>query len=206
MPTLMPDKCLTKLIFTQEKSITCTSGGLGYQYWRPNNVFDIDSSIGGPACSGYAEWTTLYSQYRCRAVKAYVYLCSSSTNAVSSAIMAVTIPLPEDDLATLTSNLDSDKWASTRYAKTRLLTTFQEVKPIKQYFSCPKIFGLTKTQYDAEQDFSAFTSNNLPLANQLYHLVGVQPIDKAASLTVYCHVKYVCYTEFFSPQNTICTV
>lgn len=202
LPGIVPDKLMVKLYSSANFSMGSSSGAINTISYRPNNLYDIQTAIGGPYVNGYSEWSALYSHNRVRGF-AFVWNIIPNPNTTSAGSIDWSVVVcPGDQYGTVTAFTDINQMRDQRIGKRGFATTFQSPPKVKMYISTNKVFGLTRQQYDDEADYSAIYGTNLGGSATAYTVFAVQSADKATTVNWQHTVRYTHYVEFFNPVNT----
>lgn len=126
----MPDRLITNLVYSDNKTLTPGAGSLGFSVFRLNSVFDPDEAVGGGQPTYHDQISTMYKRYRVLGAKitAHFSYASGITAGIGPAICGIqcsdvnTIPtsdvggvisLPNTGYAMLSPNGDPVKVVAT---------------------------------------------------------------------------------------------
>jgi hypothetical protein len=191
---LMPSKMRRILRYNTQLTLTAPSTATitNYQF-RLNSLYDPDLTSTGHQPMGYDQLTALYNQWvvtRCRVMVNGIMLSDPAYTAGSAGILAMYGVANDSSVPTTPSQLIENHQPS--YST---VSGFQNYARLSRVFDLPRMFGLTQTQYTADDTFygqiSANPSKNAYL-NLAYFTLGL-PNCLSATFRVDVTIEFEAY-------------
>lgn len=178
-------------------SYTTISGGtisatssLTYQ-WRLNSLFDPDYTGIGYQPYFHDQYSAMYSRYRVYGCKVEMRV---SLDCNISAVRAGTVVLvPASDFTAFWTTVANA--CNSRQAIWRNAVPNQNAVTFKKYFSCADVIGVTRRQYNSDEDYAALCTIN-PINRCVLNLI-IANNDSVAGIgyTFECRLKY--YARYY---------
>jgi len=189
-PSAIADTVFVKLRVADTYLFTMGSGGIVYNRFRGNSIFDPDYEVGGLQPLAYDQWNAFYGRYCCFGSKLTVTYLNISNNTAATGTTEVLIG-PSHDATAIT---DMDTATMQPYFHRSLMSYLGNGSKVKQkaYMSTAKIFGVKRIAPDIDEAYASDFGANP--TNEWYWHVATQPADHLAtqSLRVYISITYYC--------------
>jgi hypothetical protein len=191
---LMPSKMRRILRYNTQLTLTApsTSTITNYQF-RLNSLYDPDLTSTGHQPMGYDQLTALYNQWvvtRCRVIVNAIMLTDPAYVSGSAGMLAMYGVANDSSVPTTPSQLIENHQPS--YST---VSGFQNYCRLVRTFDLPRMFGLSQTQYTADDTFygqiSANPSKNAYL-NLAYFTLGI-PNSLSATFRVDVTIEFEAY-------------
>jgi hypothetical protein len=191
---LMPSKMRRILRYNSQLTLTApgTSTITNYQF-RLNSLYDPDLTSTGHQPMGYDQLTALYNQWvvtRCRVIVNAIMLSDPAYVSGSAGMLAMYGVANDSSVPTTPSQLIENHQPS--YST---VSGYQNHCRLARVFDLPRMFGLTQTQYTADDTFygqiSANPSKNAYL-NLAYFTLGL-PNALSATFRVDVTIEFEAY-------------
>lgn len=171
-----------------------------------NGLYDVNSAVASTSVPGYAEWISMYANYRVHGVK-LIYECVNYTG-VASGLITGEFPIYmfsyiSPQIAPASTWTTFMELQGNRYFKSKVLSIpggGHDRGVIKQYVSLPALIG-DKRQYLSDDIYTGANGTN-PTAT-IPCFCGILSMDGTSSnlLTAYVKVRFVFYCEFFNRKT-----
>lgn len=188
----VPDRAFIKLKYNTLSQLNY-SGTLTAIQFRMNSLFDPDYSGIGHQPYGYDQWAQFYNRYR---VYGCAYRITLSNTSTADQVEVLVQHRPN---SLLSGNFETGTEAP--YKTLRILPVEGSARPvtIKGYHNCSKIYGISKKQYQAEQDFAALINFNPP--NVTFLNIYIQNQSVLTNATVIARVELTYFAEFYERKT-----
>lgn len=172
---------------TELKDVTTTTSFAVWQF-RSNNIYDPDYTSTGHQPRGHDEWAIMYRNYRVHGVLVELF-CNVFTTGMSS-IFAIYPHRSTAYPSTVESLIEAPD------AKYRMFGD-DEQGYIKKYVSNAHLFGVTKSQYKNDVDYSAYFGASPTKEGTITVLFANQNMTTSTSHNLRVKLTYLC--ELFDP-------
>lgn len=188
----VPDRAFVKLKYTTLSAMNFASSLTAIQF-RGNSLFDPDFSGIGHQPMGYDQWAVFYNRYRVYGCSYKITFSNTSTSYQGEVLVQQrpnSVLSPSFEAAT-----------ESPYKQLRVLPIEGATRPtvIKGYHNCAKIYGVSKRQYRAEQDYAALITANPPV--NTFINVYLQNQTFVQSLAANVRVELTYFAEFYERKS-----
>lgn len=189
--TLLPDRFLVKLKYSEQFGMSSVAGTSGYYQFRVNSIFDPNLTGTGHQPLGHDQWANFYNRYRVRGMKYFV----TFTNYNTTYQMEVAINLRPNSAVSSDMNVIREDPYTVFKTILGIEGSGQANKSSRGYASVAKIRGISRMRLGSESDLQAQFGNNPPITPILNLYLYNQ--DATAAGDCRCRVDLVYYTEMF---------
>jgi len=188
----VPQCLFTKLRYVQRAALQSPTILIpGVKRFRLNSLFDPDESLGGEQYMGFDQISLLYTHYQVFACKITITFSMAPTAEPQYISMRGTV--------SGASPTDIDAEAERRNARSQVLVAGGQARTMTMYFDNAKLLGLSKTQYQADEDCRALTTGNPNTQTYLNILTLTSGPDTITNIIV----KMTAYVKFFNLQDFV---
>jgi hypothetical protein len=187
-----------RLVYSAGKALVESAAGLGgFNFYRLNSVYDVDTAFGSTATPGFAEWSAFYSNYRVWSVAVRAEIVVGGLTGIPTSATVCLVPNPLQ--ATLPSSATSWPVQPGALHKTLVNNTSggTNLAVLQKRYSLPKLFRVTQSQFINDFDYSATTSSNP--ARQGYLALTVQGLNSSTGAALSAQMYFSFEVEFFNP-------
>lgn len=183
------DKLITKLRYSEGVTFTVSLANTIYPYTFQSSIYDPDLTATGHQPLWRDTYATMYNRYRVNGIAYRIAVRNS--NAVALTMFMVqhsSVTTTDTSINTaLERNISKKIYPDASQGRTNF---------IKGYLSVGKVFGMTRTQFQADDSFDALLGAN-PSKMAYLHLMAA---GRDAAI-IQCQVELVYYVEFFDRIN-----
>ncbi len=187
MKTPWPTRTVTRLDYTDQFDIVCTSGALSVYTFNSNGLYDPDQTGTGHQPLGFDQYATQYNRYR---VLRMDYLVIFGNPAVSYSSFRCTVAHVNG--STVPSN---PAIFEVPYSTQGAVSTYGAPLKLRGSFDLTKLNSDPK-KYRVDDRYSALVTGNP--AEVMYCHLGIMP---NATATLRVHVKFVYHVEFYDIET-----
>lgn len=188
----------TRLSYTENVTLTATSGNLVQYKWILNSLYDVNSSGTGAQPTWFDNLcgaSAPYHKYRVLGGTLEAQFINKNSSSGSVGDVAVMI---SNDAITLPTDMSSV--INTTNVKSKIISVMDGRSgnvTIKYPFSCKKILAV-KDLKDHEDTAALY---NASPANQVWGYLNYQPMDLLTSAAIYCRVKINFIVQLYERQT-----
>ncbi len=200
--TFVPGPSVQRRIFAYEQVLGLTEAAAGsgaFNSFRLNSIFDPDYTGVGQTALGYTTYSYLYGRYRVLRVRVLLRFVDGTTVASGGQIVGVIFS------ANGTFSSNPLTWPSQPYAVSRVLQGnnggAHSACTMNLTPSLHKIAGITKNQFQSDQDYSATFGSNP--ASGIYAHVFVSGKLSSTAETTRVEVRIIMDTELSAPLAAV---
>ncbi len=187
MKTPWPTRTVTRLDYTDQFDIVCTSGVLSVYTFNSNGLYDPDQTGTGHQPLGFDQYASQYNRYR---VLKLDFQVSFGNPAVSYSSYRCTVAHVNG--STVPSN---PAIFEVPYSKQGVVSTYGPALQLRGSFNLTKL-NSDPQKYRIDDRYSALVTGNP--AEVMYMHLGIMP---NASATIRIHVKLVYHVEFYDIET-----
>lgn len=187
MKTPWPTRTVTRLDYTDQFDVVCTSGVLSVYSFNSNSVYDPDQTGTGHQPLGFDQYAAQYNRYR---VLRMDYDVTFGNPAVSYSSFRCTIAHVNG--STVPSN---PAMFEVPYSRQGVVSTYGPALRLRGSFDLT-ILNSDPPKYRVDDRYSALVTGNP--AEVMYAHLAIMP---NATATIRVHVKFVYHVEFYDIET-----
>jgi len=183
----MPKRMFVRLPYATQTFDPVTTTSFFVQQFRANSIYDPDYTNTGHQPRGHDEYSNFFRHYRVHGVLVEVF---GQVEPNKQAVFAI---YPHKSTATPADIIGLMESPDVKY---RMVTDDKSVY-LKKYVSMTKVFGVRKSVYSSDVDYSADIGSNP--TKEAYISVMMQCIDGTTSCGFNSRMKLTYYVELCDP-------